>query len=61
MTVAEAILDEVGAVVGAAGVSGDTSDNDEAALIAAIGPYVLAQYRKHPEWRDVMTSADLAS
>jgi len=24
-------------------------------------PYVLAQYRKHPEWRDVMTSADLAS
>jgi uncharacterized protein len=24
-------------------------------------PYVLAQYRKHPEWRGVMTSADLAS
>ena len=30
------ILDEAGAVVGAAGASGDTSDNDEAALIAAI-------------------------
>ena len=29
------ILDEAGAVVGA-GASGDTSDNDEAALIAAI-------------------------
>ena len=36
MTVAEALLDEAGAVVGAAGASGDTSDNDEAALIAAI-------------------------
>jgi hypothetical protein len=24
-------------------------------------PYVLAQYRKHPEWGDVMMSADLTS
>ncbi len=30
------ILDAAGAVIGAAGASGDTSDNDEAALIAAI-------------------------
>ena len=30
------ILDEAGAVIGAAGASGDTSDNDEAALVAAI-------------------------
>ena len=30
------ILDEADAVVGAAGASGDTSDNDEAAVIAAI-------------------------
>jgi uncharacterized protein GlcG (DUF336 family) len=30
------ILDDSGAVVGAAGASGDTSDNDEAALTAAI-------------------------
>jgi uncharacterized protein GlcG (DUF336 family) len=30
------ILDADGAVIGAAGASGDTSDNDEAALIAAI-------------------------
>ena len=25
--------------------------------IAPLCPYVLAQYRKHPEWNDVMTSA----
>ncbi len=25
--------------------------------IIPICPYVLAQYRKHPEWSDVMTSA----
>ncbi len=25
--------------------------------IVPICPYVLAQYRKHPEWSDVMTSA----
>ncbi len=31
------IRDAVGAVIGAAGASGDTSDNDEAALLAAIG------------------------
>jgi uncharacterized protein GlcG (DUF336 family) len=31
------ILDEAGAVIGAAGASGDSSDNDEAALVAAIG------------------------
>jgi uncharacterized protein GlcG (DUF336 family) len=31
------ILDPSGAVIGAAGASGDTSDNDEAALVAAIG------------------------
>jgi uncharacterized protein GlcG (DUF336 family) len=30
------ILDAAGAVIGAAGASGDTSDNDEAALLAAI-------------------------
>ena len=30
------ILDPAGAVIGAAGASGDTSDNDEAALTAAI-------------------------
>jgi uncharacterized protein GlcG (DUF336 family) len=30
------VIDESGAVVGAAGASGDTSDNDEAALLAAI-------------------------
>ena len=29
--------------------------------IIPVCPYVLAQYRKHPECRDVMTSADLAS
>ena len=27
--------------------------------IIPICPYVLAQYRKHPEWSDVMTSAAL--
>jgi uncharacterized protein GlcG (DUF336 family) len=31
------IRDGDGAVIGAAGASGDTSDNDEAALLAAIG------------------------
>ncbi|RBP15538.1 uncharacterized protein GlcG (DUF336 family) [Roseiarcus fermentans] len=31
------IRDAAGAVIGAAGASGDTSDNDEAALLAAIG------------------------
>ena len=30
------ILDATGAVIGAAGASGDTSDNDEAALLASI-------------------------
>lgn len=30
------ILDDAGSVIGAAGASGDTSDNDEAALFAAI-------------------------
>jgi uncharacterized protein len=25
--------------------------------IVPICPYVLAQYRKHPEWSDVITSA----
>ena len=40
------ILDEAGAVVGAAGASGDTSDNDEAALIAArIGAPVISDFR----------------
>jgi len=29
------ILDEAGAVIGAAGASGDSSDNDETALVAA--------------------------
>jgi uncharacterized protein len=29
--------------------------------IIPICPYVLAQYRKHPEWSDVMTSAASAS
>ena len=28
--------------------------------IVPICPYVLAQYRKHPEWRDVMTGAPAA-
>jgi len=27
--------------------------------IIPVCPYVLAQYRKHPEWSDVMTSAAL--
>jgi hypothetical protein len=31
------ILDEAGAVIGAAGASGDSSDNDEAALVAGAG------------------------
>ncbi|TIX63342.1 MAG: heme-binding protein, partial [Mesorhizobium sp.] len=30
------IRDHVGAVIGAVGISGDTSDNDEAAAIAGI-------------------------
>jgi uncharacterized protein GlcG (DUF336 family) len=30
------ILDTTGAIIGAAGASGDTSDNDEAALVAAV-------------------------
>jgi uncharacterized protein GlcG (DUF336 family) len=30
------ILDSAGAVIGAAGASGDTSDNDEAALLAVV-------------------------
>ena len=29
--------------------------------ITPICPYVLAQYRKHPEWRDVMTDASASS
>ncbi len=29
--------------------------------IIPVCPYVLAQYRKHPEWSDVMTSAASAS
>ncbi len=36
------IRDSEGAVIGAAGASGDTSDNDEAALIAAIAEAGLA-------------------
>lgn len=36
------IRDAAGAVIGAAGASGDTSDNDEAALIAAIAAAGLA-------------------
>jgi uncharacterized protein GlcG (DUF336 family) len=35
------ILDPAGAVIGAAGASGDTSDNDEAALTAAIAEAAL--------------------
>jgi uncharacterized protein GlcG (DUF336 family) len=31
------VCDESGAVLGAAGVSGDVSDNDEEALVAGIG------------------------
>jgi predicted GNAT family acetyltransferase len=28
--------------------------------LIAICPYVLAQFRKHPEWRDVMASGQPA-
>ncbi|MBB4200057.1 GlcG protein [Rhodoblastus sphagnicola] len=36
------IRDPAGAVIGAAGASGDTSDNDEAALLTALGAAGLA-------------------
>ena len=29
--------------------------------IIPLCPYVLAQYKKHPEWRDVMTEASATS
>jgi predicted GNAT family acetyltransferase len=29
--------------------------------IIPLCPYVLAQYKKHPEWRDFMTEASAAS
>ena len=46
------VRDAEGTILGAVGVSGDTSDNDELAAVAGIsGAGLLPDYGQVPEWR----------